>query len=97
MELARNEYCSIIQAGILEGVAIPFSRGSSQPRDQIRVSHIADRFFTIWATREGLDIPHPVTTRNQHYLTMILQTTLWGKIGFLYTHVAAEEAKVCSG
>jgi len=31
----------IIQAGILEWVAISFSRGSSQPRDQTQVSHIA--------------------------------------------------------
>ena len=29
------------------GVAVPFSRGSSQPRDQIHVFHIAGRFFTI--------------------------------------------------
>ena len=31
-------------------VAILFSRGSSQPRDQTQVSHIAGRFFTNWAT-----------------------------------------------
>ena len=37
----------ILQAGILEWVAIPFSRGSSQPRDQTQVSCIAGRFFTI--------------------------------------------------
>ena len=30
---------------------MPFSRGSSQPRDQTHVSHIEDGFFTIWATR----------------------------------------------
>ena len=36
------------------GVAFPFSRGSSQPRDQIWVSCIAGGFFTIWATREAL-------------------------------------------
>ena len=36
----------ILQARILEWVAIPFSRGSSQPRDQTRVSCIAGRFFT---------------------------------------------------
>ena len=42
----------ILQARILEWVAIPFSRGSSQPGDQGWVSHIAGRFFTIWATRE---------------------------------------------
>ena len=33
--------------------SIPFSRGSSQPRDQTCVSHIEGRFFTIWATREA--------------------------------------------
>jgi len=41
------------QARILEWVAMHFSRGSSQPRDQTQVSHLADRFFTISATREG--------------------------------------------
>ena len=35
----------IFQARILEWVAIPFSRGSSWPRDRIQVSYIADRFF----------------------------------------------------
>ena len=42
----------ILQARILEWVAVPFSRGSSQPRDQTQVSCIA-RFFTSWATREA--------------------------------------------
>ena len=36
----------ILQAKILEWVAFPFSRGSSQPRDQTQVSHIAGGFFT---------------------------------------------------
>ena len=36
----------ILQARILEWVAIPFSRVSSQPRDQTQVSHIAGGFFT---------------------------------------------------
>ena len=36
----------ILQARILEWVAIPFSRGSSQSRDQTQVSQIAGRFFT---------------------------------------------------
>ena len=39
-----------------EWVAISFSRGSSQPRDQTQVSHIVGRCFTIWATREVLHI-----------------------------------------
>ena len=36
----------IFQARILKWVAVPFSRGSSQPRDQTQVSHIAGGFFT---------------------------------------------------
>ena len=40
-------------ARILEWVAMPSSRGSSQPRDQAQVSHSAGRFFTVWATREA--------------------------------------------
>ena len=43
----------ILQARILEWVAMPSSRGSSQPRDRNQVSHIAGGFFTIWATREA--------------------------------------------
>ena len=43
----------ILQAKILEWVAFPFSRGSSQPRDRTQVSRIAGRFFTSWATREA--------------------------------------------
>ena len=43
----------ILQARILEWVAIPFSRGSSWPRDQIQASCTAGRFFTIWASREA--------------------------------------------
>ena len=42
----------ILQARILEWVAFPFSRGSSQPRDRTSVSHIAGGFFTSWATRK---------------------------------------------
>ena len=46
----------ILQARILEWVAISFSRGSSQPRDRTRVSCNAGRHFTLWATKEA----HPV-------------------------------------
>ena len=43
----------ILQARVLEWVAIPFSRGSSWPRDWTWVSLIWGKFFTIWATREA--------------------------------------------
>ena len=48
----------ILQARILERVAMPSSRGSSQPRDQTQVSHIAGSFFTAWATREAQNSQH---------------------------------------
>ena len=44
----------ILQAIILEWVAFPSSRGSSQPRDQTQFSQTGGRIFTIWATREAL-------------------------------------------
>ena len=40
----------ILQARVLEWIAIPFSRWSFQPRDLTQVSCIAGRFFTVWAT-----------------------------------------------
>ena len=43
----------ILQARILEWVAFPFSRESSQPRHGTQVSCIADGFFTSWATGEA--------------------------------------------
>ena len=43
----------ILQAKILEWVAIPFSKGSSQLRDQTQVSCSAGIFFTSWAIREA--------------------------------------------
>ena len=53
----------ISQAGVLEWVAISFSRGSSQPRDRSQVSCIIGRSFTIWATKECshlLAYPHQI-------------------------------------
>ena len=48
------------------GVTFPFSRGSSQPRDQIQVSRIAGRFFTSWATREApYDLYHVLNPKQQ--------------------------------
>ena len=55
----------MLQARVLEWVAMPSSRGSSQPRDWTPVSHIAPVFFTMWASREaheywsGQPIPTP--------------------------------------
>ena len=62
----------ILQARLLEWVAFPTCRGSSQPRDWTQVSHIAGGFFTSWVIREvqeywrGQPIPSPADfPRNQ--------------------------------
>ena len=57
--------CGILQSRVLEWVAFPFSRESSQPWDRTQVSHSAGGFFTSWVTREaqvywsGYPIPSP--------------------------------------
>ena len=43
-------YMGILEARMLEWVAMPSSRGSSKPKDQTQISHIAGRFFTFWPT-----------------------------------------------
>ena len=48
--LPRSCVHGILQARILEWIAIPFSRAFSWPRDRTQVSCIVGRFFTIWAT-----------------------------------------------
>ena len=50
--LPASSVHGILQARILEWVAIPFFRESSRPRDQSHASCTAGRFFTIWATKE---------------------------------------------
>ena len=67
-----------LQAEILEWVAIPFSRGSLQLREQAQVSCIAGGFFTIWATREALlDETSPqrkcIPSLSQHILQIVQQ------------------------
>ena len=51
--IAGSSVHGILQAIIVEWVAISFSRGSSQTRNWTWVSYIAGRFFTDWASREG--------------------------------------------
>ena len=64
---------AILPARILEWVAIPFSRESSQPRDRIQVSCIEGGFFIIWAIRkapeyfdEHQERPHVGALGNTH-------------------------------
>ena len=57
-----SSVCGILQARILEWVAISFSRRSFQPRDQTQVTCIAGKFFTIWATNKFLSPSKYLTT-----------------------------------
>ena len=54
IDLSGSSVHGILQGRILELVAIPFSRGSSQPIDRTQISCVAGGFFTVWATREAL-------------------------------------------
>ena len=54
----------ILQARILEWVAMPASRGSSQPRNQTPISLTAGGSFTVWATREMLKECKPTLKNN---------------------------------
>ena len=66
--LPASSVHGILQARILEWVAIPFSRESSLPRDWTLVSHMTGRFFTVWVAREQTcaQIPVPFPTRHMH-------------------------------
>ena len=53
--LPRCSVQGFLQARTLEWIAISFSRGSYRPQNQTRVSRIAGRHFTIWATRSCIN------------------------------------------
>ena len=83
----------ILQARILQWVAIPFSRVSSQPRDQTQVSHTAGRFLAIWATGEApvfiycniiiiitsVLVNTSITSHNDHFKECFFSPTVQGK------------------
>ena len=60
------------------GVAVPFSRVYSQPRDRTQVSRIAGRFFTSWAAREA-----QVQSRYSKIMLIITSWCLWPHYPFL--------------
>ena len=89
----------ILQARILEWVAISFSRGFFPTRNQTEVSCIAGRFFTNWATRESLRTANQSSKLNgskvinwlnihqllEYLIGLILgQEVLWRWEGYLY-------------
>ena len=65
----------VFQARKLEWAAISFSRGSSQPRDRTWVFCIADRRFTVWATRVILLIEEKLITKKVRKLSYVSTTS----------------------
>ena len=74
--LPGSSVYGILQARILEWIAILFSRGSSWPRDWTQVSCIASRFFTIWVTREApIGLTCPYFRRTEAHRVEIIDTS----------------------
>ena len=67
----------ISQTRILEWVAIPFSRGSSQPRDWTWISCMAGRFFTVSAIREAPNMSVLALAGNQTQVSCIGRWSLY--------------------
>ena len=64
----------ILQARILEWVAIPFSRGSSLLRDWTWVSWFAGRFFTVWTPRGAYLYVWKYWSRNKKRHTIFMNS-----------------------
>ena len=60
----------ILQARVLEWVAISFSRGTSRPKGRTQVSRIVVRRFTVWATRKKL-YSNLKTNKQTNYLKLL--------------------------
>ena len=88
MDYAVHE---ILQARILDWVAFPFSRGSSQPRDGTQVSCIAGRFFTSWATREAQEYWWKKIYKKYKLIILLFDSFYWeivmlGALCMLFRH-----------
>ena len=68
----------ILQARLLEWVAISFSRGSSWPRDWTYVSRIAGRRFNLWATREAQQFQEVIHKEESIGIVLNMRRPDWG-------------------
>ena len=78
----------ILQARVLEWVAISFSRGSSRPRDQTCISCVGRRILYHWATREDPQVM---------VMGTILQRMKWGSMRFQQMFEASKAELVTQG
>ena len=73
----------ILQARMLEWVAIPFSRESSQPRDRTQAFCIAGGFFTIWAILQLIErslFSLSALTKYCYMKNTVLDSNNWGSL-----------------
>ena len=85
----------ILQARILEWVAIPSSRVSSRPRDQTRVSCIPDGFFAIRVMRKETPL-HDITYRNPKDFTKNMRNNTLSKVVEWKTYIQKSVAFLCT-
>ena len=84
----------ILQARILEWVAFPFSRGSSQPRDWTQVSRTAGGFLPAEPQRKPKNtgvgslslLPTQESNRDLHCRQILYQLSYQGSPGLMFTH-----------
>ena len=76
-----SSFHGILQARILKWIAMPSSRRYSQPRNQTKVSHIAGRFFTIWATSYYLFLSGQTSKVREVMFLFQDHTAHWGGAG----------------
>ena len=83
----------ILQARILEWVAISFSRGSSWPRDQTGVSCIGGRCFNLWATSSVISKNYTTASRcslclliaSAYELRIVWRKSYKSYLGFIFS------------
>ena len=78
--LSCSSIYGIFQARVLEWIAISFSRGSSWPRNQTRVSLIAGRRFIVWATREAHECSNYCTNALISHASKVLLKILQARL-----------------
>ena len=76
MGFSRQEYWS--------GLPCPSPGGSSWPRDQTGISHIAGGFFTIWATRE---VPRYIWYSFKKHACLLKHANNWDKFTTAHTQI----------
>ena len=71
---------AILQARILKWVAMPFFRGSSQPRDKTQAFCTAGGFFTNWATREAQEKLRDWPKKAEQERTDVFKLCCWRRL-----------------